>query len=180
MNPEFENRKQTLAKCREIAAKIMKELKDEKQEKQLNAIHMITDFPELSGDEEMKQMHGYKEVKEIMKKVYIESAKTIMNILDSSVAYSNDPKISFNYKKPVNQITAAEYIKILPNAFIGGPMKSAIKHPHPKVVKIAVDYYDSLPSDLKYSDVLPADFKNVIRKKKLELNELNQNLSLNS
>jgi len=171
MKTDFEERKQTLAKCKEIARNIMKELKNENQRKQLNAIYMLKQFPDLSSDEEIKDMQDYKEVKEIMKQVYIESAKTIMKILDSSAAFSSDPKTSFNYMEPLDQMLAAEYIKILPNAFIGGPMKSAVNHPHPKVVRIAVEYYDSLPSDLKYSDVMPRGFKEVIRKKKSELKE---------
>ncbi len=169
MGSTFDERKQILAKNKEIAKSIMKELKNENQKTQLNGIYMLKQCPDLSSDDELKEMQDYKEVKEIMKQVYIESAKTIMKILDSSVAYSSDHKTSFNYMEPVDQMLAAEYIKILPNAYIGGPMKSAVNHPHPKVVRIAVDYYDCLPADLKYSDVMPRGFKEIIRKKKAEL-----------
>ncbi len=169
MDKIFEEKKRVFSKCRELSKTILEGLKNEDQRKQLNTICMIEDIPDLSCDEEMKNMQDYKEIRGILKKVYIEVARTIMKILDSTASFSGDVKSSFNYTEPLDQMLAVEYIKILPNAYIAGPMKSAVNHPHPKVARIAVEYYDSLPSDLKYSGLLPIDFKNVIRKRKLEL-----------
>ncbi len=169
MDCKFEERKQILQECREIAKVIMEELKDENIRKQLNTICKLESFPDLSLDDEMKEMKDFREVKGILKQVYIEVARTLMKILDISTADMITEQTSFNNTEPYDQMLAAEYIKMLPNAFISGPMKSAIKSPFKQVVKIVVEYYDSLPSDLKYSDIFPIGFKDIVRKRKSEL-----------
>lgn len=169
MDPQFEERKRILAQCKSMAATIMKGFQDENSKKRLDTISMLEEIPDLAADKEMKEMKDYGEIKGILKKVYIESARTIMKTLETEYTFVGDKEDSFNYKEPLEPIQAAECIKILPNAFIAGPMKTAILNKHEKVRRIAVEYYDSLPTDLKYSGIFPEDFPQLIKRIKSEL-----------
>lgn len=156
-------KKNILVECKTKAQKISKELMKEDVNKQLNAICMIEKIPNISGDEELREMNDYSDVKTTLKQLYIDTARTIMNILGKESGFVNDQDHSFNYEEAKEPLLAAEYIKLLPNAYISGPMKSAINHTSTKVKKIAIDHYDSLPSEIKYSEVFAHDFRQIIR-----------------
>jgi hypothetical protein len=169
MNVTFEGRKRMLSECKSMAALILEGLRDTNVNNRLDTLSRLEDLPDLSADREMKEMKDYAEVKGILKKLYIEAARAIMKILDTYGTFDGDPAASFNYKEPREPIRAAESIRLLPNAFIAGPMKSAIANQQVKVRKIAIEYYDSLPTDLRYSGIFPEDFPNVVKKAKSEL-----------
>lgn len=166
MDPKFEKRKAVLCDCKNLASSIINDLKLEDVRKQLNTICRIEELPDLATDCDMKEMKDYVEVREILKKTYIEVARALMAILSAEDAYSADQKTSFNYSEPLEPMLAAEYIKLLPKAYIAGPMKAAVRNPHAKVRRIAIEYYDSLPSDLRYSGLFPVDFNKTIAKLK--------------
>ncbi|MCP4135800.1 MAG: hypothetical protein GY754_32835 [bacterium] len=163
MSSTLETKKNTLDNCADMAQKIIDGLEDDDIRKSLNIICMIEDLPDISSDAELKTLKRYKEVKDILKKVYVTTARTIISILSSDVHFSSDAETSFNYIEPMEPLLAAEYMKLLPNAFVGGPMKAAINCPMDKVQQIAVEHYDSLPSDFKYSGIFPSEFKKRVR-----------------
>lgn len=168
MNATSEQRKAVLCDCRNLACCIQEDLKNEDVRARLNAICRIEELPDITADESLREYKDYREVREVLKETYIEVARSIMGILEAEDAYSADPATSFNYTEPLEPLLAAEYIKLLPKAYIAGPMKSAVRNPHRKVRQIAIDYYDSLPADLKYSGLFPVDFNKTIARLKAD------------
>lgn len=169
MSSKLEQRIADIKSCKQKALSIIDGLKVDDVKKKLKLIRMIEDFPDFSGDDEIKERSDYHELKKLLKTLYIEIARTIMAILDVGEDYVVNRQSSFTHSEPVDAMEAAECIKLLPNAYIGGPMKSAISNPHLKVKKIAVDYYGSIPADVKFSGVFPTDFSKVVMELKTKL-----------
>ena len=163
MNPKIEKTRGELTSCQEEAMKIIEGLDVEDIRKKLSAIAQIEQLSNVSCDDEIRELKEYRSLKGTLKDLHIAIARSIMDILSSEASFSGDAESSFNYTEPLDEMLAAEYIKLLPNAYIAGPMKTAIKSPHLKVIEIAIDHYDSLPSDVKYSGLFPDDFKQVVR-----------------
>jgi hypothetical protein len=67
---------------------------------------------------------------------------------------------SFNYSSQ-RLSQGRKKIRILPKAYRGGPIKAAMNSPYLKVNKKAVEFYDDLPHDLKFSET----FLEAVRKK---------------
>ncbi|MBN1500003.1 MAG: hypothetical protein JW982_07605 [Spirochaetes bacterium] len=163
MNAMLEKKAETLNKCKELIVDIYNSLDSEEVAEQLDAVERLEELSVMMGDNSIKDLAEYKHVREVLKKLHIKTAKTLMSILESSASFSNDERHSFNYSEPKEQIQAAEDIKLLPNAFIGGPMKSAMNSKNPKVLRVAIDHYKSLPSSVRVSDVFPPNFGNIVR-----------------
>lgn len=163
MNALLEKKANILHDCKNQTEKIVKKLDNDNIKVQLQVIQMIEKLPNISGDETIRELKEYKQVRNLLKQLYIKVAVTIMEILNAQNNFSSDIEHSFNYQEPVEQILAAEYISLIPNAFIGGPMKVAVTHSNSTVRKIAIDYYETLPSDIKYSEIFPPDFRQIIR-----------------
>ncbi len=159
----LEKKSETLIKCKEQIVDIYNSLDSEEIEEQLDAVEKLQITNELMSDSSIKELGEYKQVREVYKKLHIKTAKTLMSILESSSSFSCDERHSFNYSEPKEQIKAAECIRLLPNAFIGGPMKSAMNSRNPKVLKIAINHFKTLPPAVRVSDVFPPNFGNVIR-----------------
>ena len=153
---------QQLLKNRE-AIELMGKLEDENRSNVLNAINSIQEIPNLTGDDELKELKEYPVMRSTLKNLYVATARALINIFNEDADFSCDEVNSFNYVEPLEVMLAAKYIKLLPKAFIGGPIKAALSHPYHKVQKIAVDYFDSLPDDLKYSDIFPTNFRSSVR-----------------
>jgi hypothetical protein len=149
-----------------IAEDIIRKLKKDDMQKKLDTIEMLNDLPKLPRDKESKQLMIYKEANKVYKDLYIAVARAIMFILDSTFAGIHDETDSYNYALPSGPIAAAEAIKLLPNAFVGGPIKSAINSNDPYVQMIAIEYFESLPSDIRISEIFPKDFNLLIKRLK--------------
>lgn len=169
MDEQLQAKVAAMDECAKEMERIIERMKAEETSKKLEAIKQIGHLEDFYGDEEMKQLKEYREYKDIQKKLNIATAKTLMNILDTAKSFSGDPVTSFNYTEPVELLDAAECIKLLPNAFIGGPMKSALNNSSVKVKKIALDYFDSLPREVKYSEVFPPNFTKLAAKIRSQL-----------
>ncbi len=151
------------------AEKIIRDLKNDDLHKRMDSIIMLNDLPRLPRDEESKKLQIYKKVNEVYKKLYIEVARAIMNIIDSNYSGVHDKTESYNYAAPKEPVAAAEAIKLLPNAFIGGPIKSAINSINPQVQRVAIEYFETLPSDIRISGIFPKDFNLLVKKMKVKL-----------
>ncbi|MBN2403824.1 MAG: hypothetical protein JXN64_15725 [Spirochaetes bacterium] len=147
-----------------ITEKIIRLLQKDEVQIKLNSLKMLEDIPQLPRDSESRQLKIYKETNEVLKKLYIASARAIMQIIESHYTGIHDKTASYNYATPIEPIMAAEAIKLLPNAFIGGPVKSAINSNDPRVQRIAINYFESLPGDIRISGIFPKDFSLVIKK----------------
>jgi len=157
-----ENVIKKLLKGRNLALKIIKELEENDIQDQLTILDMLDKLPDLPSDYASCELKEFHETKEIYKKLYSITARAIMNIINSDFVHGmHDPSNSFNYSDPKEPATAADQIKYLPKAYSGGPIRAAISSPYKRVNKIALEFYDELPSDMKYSDI----FSNNIRKK---------------
>lgn len=148
------------------AENIIRKLKSSGIDAKINSIALFTELPKLPRDEESRQLKIYKEASETYKKLYIEVARAIMHVIDSSYAGFHDKAESYNYSPEQAPIAAVEAIKSLPNAFIGGPIKTAVASANPVVQKIAIEYFETLPSDIRISEVFPKDFNHQIKKLK--------------
>jgi hypothetical protein len=154
-----------------IAENIIRSLQKEDEKVRLNALTMLQDIPQMPRDSQTRQLKIYKETNTVLKKLYIASAKTIIQIIESNYTGFHDKAESYNYASPKEPIAAAEAIKLLPNAFIGGPIKSAVNSTDPNVRMIAINYYESLPSDIRISEIFPKNFSLIIKKLKVKLEE---------
>jgi hypothetical protein len=153
------------------AENIIRSLQKEDMQTKLNSLLKLSDLPELPRDSNSRQLKIYKETKEVLKQLYIAAAKAIMDIIESNYTGIHDKTESYNYATPKEPVDAAESIKLLPNAFIGGPIKSAINSTDPKVQMIAINYFETLPSDIRISSIFPKDFSILIKKLKQRLAE---------
>jgi hypothetical protein len=153
----------------DMAEKIIRDLKKEDLSRKLEAIQRLSEMPKLPRDEESRKLKIYKTATEIYKQMHIEIARGIMGIVDSNYAGIHDKSESYNYAAPNEPVIAAEAIKLLPNAFIGGPVKSAINSINPKVQQVAIEYFDTLPSDIRISEIFPKDFSILVKKLKAKL-----------
>lgn len=158
MKETIEIKKSQLEESVKVIDQIIEGLKAEETKIKLTFLQQIRDLPDLSLDEDIKQMKEYREYRNQLKKMHVATAKTIMHILDTEKTFSGDPETSFNYSEPVELLQAVQCITLLPNAFIGGPIKSAVNNPNIKVKVFALDYFDSLPREVRYSDVFPPNF----------------------
>jgi hypothetical protein len=153
------------------AENVIQSLQKEDIQTKLNSLLKLNDLPELPRDSESRQLKIYKETKEVLKQLYIAAAKAIMDIIESNYSGVHDKTESYNYTTPKEPVNAAETIKLLPNAFIGGPIKTAINSTDPKVQMIAINYFETLPSDIRISQIFPKDFSIAVKKLKLKLDE---------
>jgi hypothetical protein len=169
MNGTIEMKKSELENCSKAVSQIIEGLKAEETKKKLEVLNQIRNLPDISGDEDIKQMKEYRQYRELLKSMHKATAKTIIHILDTEKSFSGDPEISFNYTEMVELQQAAECITLLPNAFIGGPIKSAINNRSVKVKLFALDYFDSLPREVRYSDVFPPNFTKLMAKLRAQL-----------
>jgi hypothetical protein len=154
-----------------MAEKIIRSLQKEEIQTKLNSLKMLEDLPAMPRSSESKQLKIYKETVEVLKTLHIAAARAIMSIIESNYTGIHDKTESYNYATPNEPVVAAEAIKLLPNAFIGGPIKSAINSNDPKVQMIAINYFETLPSDIRISGIFPKDFSILIKKLKQKLAE---------
>jgi hypothetical protein len=154
-----------------ITEKIIRSLQKEDVQTKLNSLQMLKDLPDLPRDSGSKQLKMYKETKEVLKQLHIAAAIAIMSIIESNYTGIHDKTESYNYASPKEPIAAVEAIKLLPNAFIGGPIKSAVNSTDPNVQLIAINYYESLPSDIRISEIFPKNFSISVKKLKQKLEE---------
>ena len=153
-----------LREYRILAEKIYNQLLEQEEiREKLNTISRLEKLREMENDREFANLKEYKEVKAVCKKLYITVAKTLIDILNSQGMFSTDSEHSFNLTDPIEQMLATEYIKLLPNAYIGGPMKAAAISPFQQVHAIVADHYSNLPGEVKYSDIFPSNFAKMIR-----------------
>lgn len=152
-----------------MAKKIIQNLKKEEIQAKLDSIYMLNKLPKMPRDSESRQLKIYNEANNILKILYIFSARAIMQIIDSTYTGIHDKTESYNYTSPKEPVAAAEAIKLLPNAFVGGPVKSAINSNDPKVQMIAINYFESLPGSVKISSVFPDNFSLIVKKLKKKL-----------
>ena len=145
-------------------------INSEEVKDKINAIKSIEFLPEIISDNSLYHMNGYKEMRGNLKRLYIKVAETIMDILKFDKIFDDERDNSFTEADYTEVIEAAECIKLLPNAFIGGPMKAAIGCHNADVLKFVSRYYRTLPTDLKVSEVFPPDFRNKVRQVNLQLN----------
>ncbi len=153
------------------AEKIIGFLQKEDINTKLNALKMLQELPQIPRDSESKKLKIYKETNDVLKKLHIASAKAIMHIIESNYKGIHDRTESYNYETPREPVEAAEAIKLLPNAFIGGPIKSAVNSTDPKVQMTAINYYESLPDDIRISEIFPKNFSIAVKKLKQKLEE---------
>jgi hypothetical protein len=152
-----------------IAEKLIRDLKRDDIREKLETIRMLNELPKLPRDEESKSLKIYKPANEVYKKLYIEVARAIMFIIDSNYGGVHDKSESYNYAFPKEPVEAAEAIKLLPNAFVGGPIKSAVNSNYPQVQGIAIEYFETLPGDVRVSDIFPKGFGITLKKLKAKL-----------
>lgn len=144
---------------------ISEEVKDK-----IAAMKSIEFLPEIISDNSLYNLNGYKEMRGNLKRLYIKVAETIMEILNSNKVFCDEKENSFVDEDYTVVIEAAKCVKLLPNAFIGGPMKAAIGCQNADVLKFVSTYYRTLPTDLKVSEVFPPDFRNKVRQVNMQLN----------
>ncbi len=171
MDARLQKKKAAIDFSINLALEIIEGLKDDDIRRTLNNICKLESLPDLSGDDEVKDFKEYQAMRGVLKKLYIETARTIIDILGSEGGFSCDEANSYNYTEPLEAMLAAEYIKMLPKAFIGGPMKAAMNHPHGSVRRIVIEYFDSLPKELQYSDIFPANFRKSVKMMKAQLSD---------
>ncbi|MCP4138363.1 MAG: hypothetical protein GY754_45800 [bacterium] len=153
-----------LLNCKKEALRILQGLEHEDINIKLEAITLMANLPSLPDDEESKSLKAYKEIKALYKQLYTGSARFIMDVLGSDFSYgSNDAENSFNFTEAEEPIIAAKGMCYLPNAYIGGPIRAAVESPNKTVKEIALQFYDSLPSDLKYSRIITDGVRTKIR-----------------
>ena len=153
-----------LKKGNALARVIIKELESDDIDDKLKTLDKLNKLPELPTKDGIYEYKEYSETKDLYKRVYTLAARTIMDILNTDhMHFRHDPSSSFNYTDPVEPIKAAESIKFLPKAYMGGPVKAAVQSPYEKVYTLGVNYYDSLPRDLKYSQSFPDSIRKRIR-----------------
>ncbi|MFH0974903.1 MAG: hypothetical protein V1874_03875 [Spirochaetota bacterium] len=158
-----------------MAEDIARSVQKEDIQIKLNSLKKLNDLPRMPRDSESKQLKIYKETTESLKKLHIAAARAIMGIIESNFTGVHDKTESYNYASPKEPIAAAEAIKLLPNAFIGGPIKSAINSTNLNVQRIAIEYFESLPSDIRISEIFPKDFSVLVKKLKQKMNEKSNN-----
>ncbi len=148
---------------------ILKGLKVEDAQKKLKSIKKLSELSEIPKDDESRQLKIYKETVETYKRMYVEVARAIMYVLDSNYSGLHDESESYNYAPPKEPVAAVEAIKLLPNAYIGGPIKSAINTNNQFIQKIAIDYFESLPIDIRISNIFPDGYSVLIKKLKSKI-----------
>lgn len=154
-----------------IAEKFIRLLTKDDIETKLKAINALEKIPELPRDKESRQLKIYKEAGKVYKELYIAIARAIMSVLDSPFAGLHDKHESYNYSAPNEPVKAVEAIKFLPNAFVGGPIKSAINSHYPFVQKIAIEYFEKLPGDIRISEIFPKNYNLFIKRLKPKVNK---------
>jgi hypothetical protein len=128
----------------------------------LDIMDLLDSLEELPNDSGVSELREYQEAKETFKRLYTLSARGIIQILSTDFMFGrNDPTSSFNYSEPEAPLKAVKKIGFLPKAYRGGPIKAAMNSPYLKVNKKAVEFYDDLPHDLKFSET----FLEAVRKK---------------
>jgi hypothetical protein len=130
----------------------------------LDILDLLDSLEELPNDTGVSELKEYQETKEIYKRLYTLSARGIIQILTADFMFGqNDPASSFNYSEPEAPLKAVKKIGFLPKAYRGGPIKAAMNSPYLKVSKKAVEFYDDLPHDLKFSQTFPETVRKKIR-----------------
>ncbi len=152
-----------------IAGDIINGLQKDDINMKLASIKKLNELPKLPRDQESRQLKIYDKAKEEYKNVHRTAARAIMDVLDSTFTGTHDKSDSYNYDSPEEPLAAAEAIKLLPNAFIGGPIKTALNSNDPNVQKIAIDYYESLPNDVRISQIFPPKFNILIKEVKAKV-----------
>jgi hypothetical protein len=154
-----------------MARKIIQNLNKEDIQRKLDSIYMMKKLPKMPRDSKSRQLKIYDEANNVLKTLYIAVARAIMQIIDSNYSGFHDKTASYNYESPNEPVAAAEAIQLLPNAFIGGPIKSAINSTDPKVQMTAINYFESLPNSIKISSIFPDNFSLAVKKLKQKLSE---------
>lgn len=154
-----------------MAKTIIRNLQKEDIQDKLDSVYMLNDMPKMPRDSESRQLKIYEEANEVLKTLYVAAARAIMFVLDSNFTGVHDKTESFNYSSAKEPIAAVEAIKLLPNAFVGGPLKSAINNNDPNVQLIAIEYFESLPANIRISAIFPDDFNLKIKKLKQKITE---------
>jgi len=153
-----------LAKMKKIALLIIKELESEDLYDKLDTLDRLNRLPELPTDSVSCELKEYKETRDIYKRLYTIAARSIMQVLNSNFFLgAHDPSHSFNYSDPREPVRAAEKIQYLPKAYMGGPIRAAVTSPYPMVNKMAVEFYDELPQEMKFSSTFPDEVRKKIR-----------------
>lgn len=153
-----------LKKGNALAKEIIQKLENSDIDDKLELLEKLDELPPLPSDDRIYEYKEFTEAKESYKQLYKLSARAIIEILGSDLMHGrHDPGSSFNYEDPAGPIVAAKHIQNLPKAYMGGPIKAAIQSPYKKVNELGVNYYDSLPKDLKYSETFPDPIRKKIR-----------------
>ena len=153
-----------IAYGRSIALKILKSLNTTDLNEKLGALELLDSLPPLPSTDRALELKEFHETKEIYKRLYTICARSIMEIIGSDFTFgSHDPTHSFNYCDPEEPKLAAEKIRFLPKAYMGGPIKAALGSPYNQVNRIAVNFYEALPHDIKYSGSFPDAVRKRVR-----------------
>ncbi len=153
-----------LRKGKRLAMAIIQELEKSGATDKLDILDKLDALPPLPTDNDTWDLKDFKETKDVYKRLYTLAARSIMEIINTNFMHGrHDPDKSFNYADPIEPLKAAKKIGFLPKAYMGGPIKAAITSPYNEVNKVAVQFYDILPQDMKYSESFPDIMRKRIR-----------------
>lgn len=146
---------------RQIGYRILHMARSGETNERLGALELLVSLPPLPcGCSELKE---YKETRKLYTAIFNACADSIVEILSRDHASGrHDPAESFNYTLPPEPLEAAKKIELLPEAFMTGPIKAALRSPYTEVRSAAAECYHRIPNDIKYGGLFSdADRKRI-------------------